>query len=162
MSAGYTDPTTGVWIYGEDDVSTRASDMLNLGQESVRAALTPLVRRVAAPTSLITAAAGWTINTLSIIRSGTTLQVYISVTRTGAAITAPADGNIANVRVADIDPSIRPGTTAALSAAGNGKLTAAIATSAGALDVVSFADALTLATGDQLSWGGTWITAGVA
>ncbi|KKI19671.1 MULTISPECIES: hypothetical protein [unclassified Leucobacter] len=39
MSAGYTDPITGIRLYGEDDVSGKASDMLNLGMESVRAAL---------------------------------------------------------------------------------------------------------------------------
>lgn len=56
MAAGYTDPLTGTWVFGEDDVNPNASGMLNRLGNSIRSALTTGTGWVT-----IASAAGYTI-----------------------------------------------------------------------------------------------------
>lgn len=110
MALGYFD-VHGVWRFGSDDPRAPFHDLLNVGQESVSTAIGTLKSRAAvleaaaaktAPSSPFLAATGWTIVSQSGVKKAGIAFVNIRFTRSGAAVTVPVDGNIANQIVATL------------------------------------------------------------
>lgn len=108
MATGALD-ANGVWQYGPDDPRVPFDDTLNLGQESVSTAIGSLKSRAAALEaanvlgavgSPCVAASGWTVDTNRGRKKNGVAFIDIIFTRTGAAITVPASGDITNAAVA--------------------------------------------------------------
>jgi hypothetical protein len=102
-------------------------------------------------TGPIQASSGWTLNNV-FVRLGPMGTAYVSllVTRSGTAITVPADGNIANTQVAQIAAAWSPIDSIPMLSTSTGPLAVGTLTSAGAINLYAIAPGATLATGTQL------------
>lgn len=107
-----------------------------------------------------TAATDWQIDQCLIARTGAMVAVNTVFTRTGAAITVPADGNIANAAVLTLTrPFHRPALNGgALSAYHTGPVCSGFVNTAGVIHLTAVAPGVTIPTGRQLSLYGTWPT----
>lgn len=91
----------------------------NSNSDTLDAAIKAIADRVTAleavPTiyaDKITASAGWTVNSQQLLKLGRIIIVHFQFTRTGAAINAPADGNLVNTEMGTVPAGYRPGGTA--------------------------------------------------
>lgn len=105
MAVGHLD-ANGVWQYGESDTRDTFSALLNIGQDATSDAIGSDRARIAAleaagatgpsTSNIATAGAGWTLTTARGRKKNGIAFVEFVFTRSGAAITVPVDGNIAN------------------------------------------------------------------
>lgn len=111
-------------------------------------------------TTSYSAATGWSVQTFQCRRVGRMAMLVVIFTRTGAAITVPADGNITNATVLTItsSPLWPVGISAALSTGSTGPMVAGHANTSGDIQIDAVAPGVTIGTGQQLSLAGTWIT----
>lgn len=110
-----------------------------------------------ATSAVVTAAAGWTVANQTAINKAGTLTILLNFNRTGADISAGADGNIADVNVGTIAAAYRPhtgfGANSLTSAATTGVGTGSVRLFAdtGDLQLVTWSSSGTLATGAVLT-----------
>lgn len=144
------------------------TDRVMDGDNAIRAlaeALDP-----AAATTPLAAAAGWTVQTSSCWKLGPLCVVAVTATRTGAAITAPAGGNIGDVTVcgpvpADMIPADRVYALTVQSAGANGGGRVAGVTGgafAGLLTIATLYPGSTIAVGDAVDLYAVYMLSGPA
>lgn len=108
MATGALD-ANGIWQYGPDDQRVPFDNTLNLGQAATSTAIGTLKSRatdlenaglLSAVGTPFVAAAGWSIASNAGRKKNGLAFVRITANRTGAAITVPGDGNIADTVIA--------------------------------------------------------------
>lgn len=106
-----------------------------------------------------TGAAGWTINNLTMVRAGNIITLSGSVTRTGANIVSPATGNIPNTDIltltgyglgSQVDSGLGSGST--------GQMCNFVMSITGLLQVTATVANSNIATGDTITFAGTYIS----
>ena len=109
-------------------------------------------------TSAIVAASGWSVDTQSITIKNGIAVAFMNFTRTGAAITVPASGNIANTTFATIpNASYRPGYSGIpISLISGGPLLGGEVTTGGDFRINAIAPGNTIATGTAFNCGAMW------
>lgn len=109
-------------------------------------------------TTGITAGTGWSVDNYYSWRCGGWLQFRITVTRTGAAITVPASGNIGNVTLATLPASERGAVSIGLPLIGgspSGRMAAChYQPSNGVIQMGSVGGSSNIATGESFDIGG--------
>lgn len=109
-------------------------------------------------TSAMVAASGWSITAQSIVVKNGIAVGQMSFTRTGAAITVPASGNIANQTVATTtNAAYRPAFRTPLAMLAGGPVVGGEVTTAGDWRFNAMAPGNTIATGDTFEVGAMWI-----
>lgn len=116
----------------------------------------------AAITNAVTAAAGWSVQSSSCRVAGKLLMFVVNFTRTGAAITPGASGDVSNVAVAQLNPVLLGSTGIAFGGPIVGSTTGRSATYVinvpGAISLVSVSGSASIATNDTMSLVGiAWL-----
>ena len=107
-------------------------------------------------TNQLTAASGWSINFQQIRRVGRTVSVYLSVTRTGAAIPVEAQGNVTNQVVATISASFAPlRYNQVLVSGGAGRVATGFISDVG-IRLAAVSSGADITQGESLSLGGSY------
>lgn len=107
----------------------------------------------------ITAATGWTVSAARYRMSGAVISIVVTATRTGAAITANANGTISASDVANVPASIAPSQSNGLISSAGGLATvqaAGLITSSGMLRLFNATPSVGIATGAVLDLAGTY------
>jgi hypothetical protein len=108
----------------------------------------------------ITAASGWSVQAQGLRRVGNLALVHLSVTRTGSAVTVPADGNVANEQVATLPVGFRPvNTYQPLSSSSTGRVTSGAANTDGTVTLAATTPGSNIETGDTISLDGVLFVA---
>lgn len=115
-------------------------------------------------------ATGWNLSDVTIVRRGPVAHIRGSATRTGAAITVPANGNLGNVHLADITASLPapgellwfpiPAILTSIGSAAGGRLanfTVRPDGSSIALHLSAVATSANIANGETLSYAGVFV-----
>ena len=128
---------------------------------AVRAAASGERRSSNAPiaAAVATAAAGWVIEQQAWTRSADTIQGYVRVRRTGAAVNVPASGNITNNTFATLPAAYKPATPfVALSCAETGRTASGIITDTLTMQITALTTgAGDINSGEVLSFGVTYL-----
>lgn len=167
---GYINPLTGVWVYEEGDKENLFSTLLNRLGNSIATQLSlafQALNRIDALTSIsnnaqpLTARSGWSMGTQHARKRSGVVMIDFYVTRTGAPITVPANGNISNQAIAEIDAGWIPpgGIIGTLQGIGTSSLAAAQIEDNSVIILTAMAPGSTIATGDQVALGGTYVIA---
>lgn len=108
-----------------------------------------------------TAEADWTINSFSLRKVDRTAFIYFTVTLAGSAITVPATtGNITNSSILTLaDTSLTPALGATLASGATGRTASAYIHTSRVISLVAVAPGSNIATGEQFSFGGSWLCA---
>lgn len=110
--------------------------------------------------SAFTAASGWKILYQSTKLSLDTVSSFIQIERTGAAISVPSDGNVANQKIASMNATYRPATlmnSGVLSTASTGRMAVANVHYAGGVELTAVSGGGgTIAKGATFTLQGTW------
>lgn len=108
----------------------------------------------------VTPATGWgngTSDYLQVMRIGKTIHLRAVITRTGAAITVPADGNISNAGIAIIPPGFRPLTRPSGTNSGrDGRMAVGYVNPDGTLGLSATTPGSNIATNEAISFHGIW------
>jgi hypothetical protein len=109
---------------------------------------------------MFTTVSGWTVVKQNwTVIGGYSVQFYITVQRTGGAITVPDNsGNIANVTVAWANEGFRPLVATPLPSGSEGRVASMVLNTDGQLRLVAVANPVNIATGEQFSAGGWFPT----
>jgi hypothetical protein len=169
MPTGALD-ANGVWLYGEDDARDTFSALLNIGQDSVSDAigsdrgrldaLEALTSTGASTTGIATAATGWSATAVLGRKRSGIIVAQFNMTRTGAAITVPAGGDIADSIMATLNAGWQraggpvPGLHSAIGPVCSGYISAA-----NELILTNAAPGTTIATGTLIALTATYIAA---
>jgi len=134
------------------------ADPISDGADAIRA----LAETFDGLTDIVTAgfftpAAGWTISGGMFARLAfATVQVQIGLQYGGAAVSVPANGNLADTIVGTIAVGWRPAFNAALTACGGGPVVAARVTAAGSLAITAVAPGTVFDSNFGTTLGGVW------
>lgn len=110
-------------------------------------------------TNKLTASAGWTVDTQSLWKLGRVIILHFQATRTGAAINAPADGNLVNTEIGTVVAGYRPGTRAGWSTDTTGRGSGGYLNEGGSLVVSWTMPNQDIATNDVLTGSMTYLQA---
>lgn len=104
----------GILRYDETDTRDKFSALLNMGQDATsdavgadRARLTVLEQAVllsGTTANIVAAGSGWSVGNASGRKIAGLAFISVLFTRTGAAITVPADGNVSNTMLGTLNP----------------------------------------------------------
>jgi hypothetical protein len=143
----YDADTNTLWVASGGASSTSIWD-----HASGKAAGT-IVTEVTATAAGFTTSSGFTVTTLYARRIGGMGYLDAVVQRTGAAITVPADGNVANTQVFTVPADLRPSINVPMVSGSGGSMAIGGLTSAGAVNLYSVAPGTSLATGASFQLG---------
>lgn len=102
-----------------------------------------------------TAGVGWSLVSYQYRRVGPTLASWsVTVSRTGGAISVPADGNIPNQTLGFVTATQRPVVGSPLTVAGTGRGAFGGIWTSGSIDLTAVAGSLNITTGDQIQLAG--------
>lgn len=149
----------GVYKYTEADNGTSVSELLNKAQDALSDANTPVKVAIG---SAVTAGAGWAVTGGELARMGHHRMLAVSVRRSGAAITVPAHGNIANEVIASLTATAdRPVITAPLTSGLTGRTATGSIRVGGSIEIGAVSPGGNINTDDTFDFVSTWIATGV-
>jgi hypothetical protein len=111
----------------------------------------------ASGTSGITAATGWSVASQTWSRKNGMAHFYAVFNRTGANITAPANGNLSNVQVGTLPVGLRPVSKIAASSGETGVLSTWVVNTTGTIHIAATTPSQVINTSEQVSVGGSFI-----
>lgn len=109
-------------------------------------------------TSGITAATGWSLVSQGRQKIGNVATATVRVSRTGAALTVGANGNVADVQIAQLPVGYRPGFILAVSGFVNSVVNGYV-NSSGGVYLTAVAPGQTVVGGTEVALSGTWVVA---
>lgn len=168
MATGSLD-SNGVWLYGEDDQRDTFSELLNIGMDSVSDAIGLLRGRATAletagatstvtAAGILTAATGWSVTTQQGRKKNGQAFLRYTVSRTGAAVSVPSDGDIANQLLATFAAGWVPASGILYPAASNALVAAGYVDSTGVY-LAAVAPGITIPTGQTFGFVATYLPA---
>jgi hypothetical protein len=134
-------------------VAQGGSGSTSIWQFAAGSSMGTVVTEVTATAAGFTTSSGFSVTTLYARRIGNMGYLDAVVTRTGAAITVPADGNVANTQVFTVPTALRPALNVPMLSGATGPMTVGALTSAGAVNLQSIAPGASLATSATFQLG---------
>lgn len=132
-------------------------DIIDTAMKAISDRVTTLEAAPTEFTNKLTASSGWTIDTQSLWKLGRMIILHFQATRTGAAINAPADGNLVNTEIGTVAAGYRPGTRAGWSTDTTGRGSGGYLNETGSLVVSWTMPNQDIATNDVLTGSMTFL-----